>query len=74
MSPLKKETSDTCTTSSTVVTSEDLGSSLSPLHSSREILAAYTDFTTNGNINPRNKRRSSKFSYSTLPLAADEME
>lgn len=75
ISPVRKEVSETiCTTSSTVLTSEDLGSSLSPLHSSREILAAYTDFTTNVNINPRNKRRSSKLSYSTLPLAADEMD
>ena len=55
---------------------EELGSSLSPLHSSREILAGYTDFTCNCHykIDARRKSRPSKLSYSTLPLAADEME
>lgn len=76
LSPGSKEnmkTSDTCST--TVMTSsDDLGSSLSPLHSSRQILAGYTDFTAGGNVPPKRKGRSSKLSYSSLPLAADEMD
>ena len=77
LSPGSKEimkTSDTL--SATVMTSsDDLGSSLSPLHASRQILAGYTDFTASGNVPPpKRKGRSSKLSYSTLPLAADEMD
>ena len=61
---------------------EDLASSLSPLHSSREILAGYADTTCktgNPKINQRGKSKSMdpytrNRSYSTLPLAADEME
>lgn len=54
---------------------EELGSSLSPLHSSREILAGYSDVACkarhkNRSTDPNSRNRS----YSTLPLAEDEME
>lgn len=73
----QNDTHDSITSKEEV--SVELGSSLSPLHSSREILAGYTDFTCNScscnyKINNRRKSRGSKLSYTTLPLAADEME
>lgn len=76
LSPGSKENMKTSDTSSATVmtSSDDLGSSLSPLHSSRQILAAYTDFTASGNVPPKRNGRSSKLSYSSLPLAADEMD
>ena len=71
-----------CASSFSRDTNEDLGSSLSPLHSSREILAGYADTACkkcNQKIHPRGNSKSMdphtrNRSYSTLPLAADEME
>jgi hypothetical protein len=77
LSPNSRDHINSCEISTTVLTSEDLGTSLSPLHSSREILAAYagcTDFTGSVKSIHRSRGRSSNLSYSSLPLAADEME
>ena len=77
LSPNSKDQANSCASSATTTTTEDLGTSLSPLHSSRQILAAYagyTDFTSSNKSNQRIRGRSSNLSYSSLPLAADEMD
>jgi rubredoxin len=68
-SPVPKDKYESHTISIVGMVAEDLGTSLSPLHASREIIAGYKDCTLSSKLN-----KNRKLSYSSLPLAADEMD